>query len=74
MSENEEKFLSKRTDIVSNQEMYVGWAAAGSSTSAAKWRIKQVLIDANESSTELWADGNTAFDNIWDNRTALSYS
>lgn len=48
---------------------YYGLAPPGSSTASAVWRVKR------GSSTEvLWADGNSEFDNVWDNYLALSYS
>ena len=51
---------------------YSGKALAGSATSSAIWQIKKI----NETSGIVitWADGNTDFDNIWDNRKDLSYS
>ena len=51
--------------------IYYGWAAYGTATSAASWRIVRV-----ESATgnRVAADGNILFDNVWDNRASLSYS
>lgn len=51
---------------------YVGEAAPGSLPSAAVWRIKR--IDETSGLVITWADGNSNFDNLWDNRTTLSYS
>lgn len=54
---------------------FVGWATPGSATSAAVWRIIKIVYDTNDNPLQvLWADGNEAFDNIWDNRAALAYS
>jgi hypothetical protein len=39
----------------------------------AAWRIKKILTVGAET-TILYADGNTAFDNVWNNRTGLSYA
>lgn len=50
---------------------YVGEAAAGSSTSASVWRIKR--LDTTSGLELKFADGNTFFDNVWDDRTLLSY-
>lgn len=50
---------------------YIGEATAGTATSAASWRIKRLT---NADNTIIWADGNTNFDNIYDNRASLSYS
>lgn len=51
---------------------YYGWALPGTATSAASWRIARWTI-ANVQEL-LWADGDTDFDNIWDNRASLSYT
>jgi len=50
---------------------YVGYAALGSAGSAAVWRIKR--IDETTGMTITWADSNDSFDNIWNNRTSLTY-
>ncbi|HCJ66978.1 MAG TPA: hypothetical protein DHV62_06555 [Elusimicrobia bacterium] len=52
---------------------YQGWATAGTATSAASWMIRKIAKSGNVTSI-LWADGNQNYDNIWDNRTTLSYS
>lgn len=51
--------------------MYVGEAEPGTATSAASWRVKRMTI---ADATIVWADGNSNFDNIWDNRASLTYS
>ena len=55
--------------------LYQGWAAPGSATSGALWRIRRVVSSGTPTDTAItFADGNRNFDNIWDNRAALSYS
>ena len=55
--------------------IYVGEAKAGTETNATGWRIKKITYDGNNNATQVdWADGNNNQDNIWDNRTSLSYS
>jgi hypothetical protein len=49
--------------------MYVGFALPGSATSAASWRIFKFI-----STSLTWADGDTSFDNIWDNHASLTYT
>ena len=51
---------------------YEGWAEPGSSPSAAVWRIRKTVF-VGDDSTETWADSNDNYDNIWDNRTSLTY-
>lgn len=50
---------------------YIGYADPGSATSAASWQIKRMT---NASGDILFANGASAFTNIWDNRLSLSYS
>ena len=51
--------------------IYVGDAGPGTLTSVAAWRIQKIDTSTG---TISWADGDTLYDNIWDNRTSLSYS
>lgn len=55
---------------------YEGWAALpGSLTSAAVWCIRKHTYDAsNRLTLSQYADGNTAFDNVWDDRATLTYA
>lgn len=55
---------------------YQGWAEPGTLTSAALWRVRRIIqTGASDSDYSItFADGNRNFDNIWDNRAALSYS
>ena len=53
---------------------YVGKAPIGSSQSSAGWQIMK--MDESGTPTTLaitWADGNANYDNVWDNRTSLTY-
>lgn len=59
----------------SNNLEYLGIAKAGEATSSAAWQIKKFFYDGNNNLiTVQLADGDTRFDNIWDNRASLSYS
>lgn len=53
--------------------LYIGKAVPGILSSEAKWQIKR-LVTSSTAVTTTFADGNWNFDNIWDNRTSLSYS
>jgi len=65
--------LALRLDETSTTNItYVGKAAPGSSEGSAVWRI--FIIDETTSVMKiLWADSNSNFDNIWTNRTSLTY-
>jgi len=68
----EEKYIMK-VDEASATITYVGTAVPTTLTSAASWQVKR--IDTGTIAADiLFADGNTNFDNIWDNRASLSYS
>ena len=52
---------------------YIGYADLGTANADAGWRIKKTVV-AGTVTTITYADGNKLFDNVWDNRTSLSYS
>lgn len=62
-----------KVDVNVNGTTYYGSALSGSATSAALWQIQASSVSGNVT-TFTWADGDDNFDNIWDNRTSLSYS
>ena len=64
--------IALRVDSGDTKLTYVGKADAGTATSAALWQI--LRLDETTGLTTLRADGNASFDNIFDNREALSYS
>lgn len=66
----------KQVDFdLGNNFIYQGEAVPGSATSSAVWRITRTeFVGSDEDVVKLYADGDTAFDNIWDNRGILSYS
>lgn len=65
-----------RVDTASTPSVtYVGKALPGTATSAASWQIQKIDESGTPETTVItFADGNADFDNIWDNRTSLSYS
>ena len=60
-------------DQANSTTTYVGEAIAGSAVADAVWRIKKIVC-ANSDLTITWADGNTNFDNVWNNRATITYS
>ena len=62
-----------RVDEASTTVTYVGYAAAGTNAASALWRIKRMTVSGNVTTIE-WADGNTNFDNVWNNRASLTYT
>lgn len=65
--------LNVQLDKVSESVTYIGYAAAGSATNAASWKIKKITTTGDDIAIT-WADGNILFDNVWDNRASLTYS
>lgn len=56
---------------VNGTATYVGEATPSSVTTGAVWRIFK--FDSSTGSIT-WADGNTSFDNVWDDYLTLSYT
>ena len=53
---------------------YLGWVLPGTvATNQPNFKIKRITNAAAITITT-WADGDTEFNNIWDNRAALVYS
>lgn len=51
---------------------YVGEANPGTAASAASWRIKR--LDSTSGLLVTWAEGDSDFDKVWDDRASYSYS
>lgn len=65
--------LVKRVDEASATVTYVGQAQDASSVGDPLWQIQRITSSGGTTEIE-WADGNNNFDNVWDNRAALTYS
>lgn len=64
---------TKLLDQVSSELLYVGEAVPESLESAAVWRIQRIIFDNLGNVEEIrYADGGL-FDQIWNNRTILTY-
>jgi len=64
-----------RWDYDSATRRYQGHASPGTTAANDKWRIKRLTLDAQGRLTLTeFADGNANFDNVWNNRTTLTYS
>lgn len=62
-----------RYDQVSNTLAYKGEAAVGSEESYSSWRIQKLVFGVDGDVLITWADGNTNFDNVWENRNSIPY-
>lgn len=62
--------------IVDEQDtdnVYLGESVPNAASSQALWRIRKIMSTGGLVYIQM-ADGNDNFDNIWDNRTSLTYS
>lgn len=64
---------AKRYDNVTDSTFYHGWAVVGANPASAVWKICKVTLTGDDAVTT-WADGNTDYDNVWNDRASLSYS
>lgn len=64
--------LATRLDEASATVTYVGKAKMGSADASAVWQIQKISVSGNVTSIT-WADSNSAYDNVWNNRASLTY-
>lgn len=58
-------------DVAGNSKEYFGWAAIGTATSVAKWKIMRITYataDATDDFTIEWAGGAPTYVSEWDER------
>ena len=65
--------LATRFDDAGSLISYIGKATIGSATSGAVWQI-QKMDETGGDVIITWADGDDSFNNIWDNRSSLTYN
>lgn len=54
--------------------VFVGYAPPGKAKADGVWKIMKLVYSSGVLVERVWADGDTKFDNVWDDRAALSYS
>lgn len=64
---------STRIDEASSTVTYIGEAPTGASPSSPIWRISRVTSSGTQTIIQ-FANGNTNWNSIWDDRASLSYS
>lgn len=64
---------ARETDFATESLIYKGEAEPGSLFNQAVWRIRKLVISEDGDVSEKWADGNSNFDKVWDNRASLTY-
>lgn len=72
---NLERPLTQKIAYSGTNPEYIGEAAPGTPSSAAKWRIKKLVYNATPAVTDaLWCQGNAEFDKVWDDRAGYQYA
>ena len=51
---------------------YIGKAHCGCNTDSPHWQIRRITVEDSTTTIE-WADGDTLFDNVFDDRATLIY-
>lgn len=72
--DTESLLIEKMSYINDGFPEYIGKALPGTLSSSAAWRIKKLTYSGMNVTDIQFADGDTNFDNIWDNRESLNYS
>lgn len=66
--------LSLEIDYANSTTNYYGYASPGSTTDEEVWAIKRETLDDNGRTLRIqWAGKQSARNQIWDNRTGLTY-
>jgi hypothetical protein len=73
-SGTEEDVYAKRVDFVGDTVIYKAEATAGTLDSASAWRIHRLIVSVDGDVSETWAEGNTNFNKIWNDRLTYTYS
>lgn len=70
----EEMPYAKKVDFIGDNVIISGKAAVGTQTSQSIWQLSRTEFGVDDDVTVTWADGDAAFDNVWDNRLTYTYS
>lgn len=62
----QEELLEVRVDDIGGGTIFVGEAFIPGTTSSSNWRIRKIVDNSGTVDIQ-WADGNSNFDNVWDN-------
>lgn len=69
------KYTTRLDTVSTTGVTYVGKASVGSATSQPVWQIQKLDESLTpETLIITWANGNPNFNNVWDNRTLITYT
>lgn len=58
-----------------NNPIYIGIATPGTDTASNFWQVRKLTFDGNNNVTSIiYGGGSPNFDQVWDNRTSLTYT
>lgn len=64
--------IATRIDDSADPIIYIGKAPIGTTNSDATWQVSK--LDTSSGLVKTWADGDADFNNVWDDRTSITYS
>lgn len=68
------EYATRVDDATTTNITYVGKAPIGSAAASAVWQIMRIdNTNSPETTIVTWADSDANFDNVWSNRTSLTY-
>ena len=73
MSYDPNAVYSTRIDDATSTVTYIGQAIVGSSESDSVWQIKRITTTGSVIDIK-FADGDSDFDNVWNDRASLTYN
>jgi hypothetical protein len=70
----ENAVYATRVDFVTDDLLYRGEAAVGTTNASPLWRIRRIIVGVDGDITEEWSAGNALFDKAWDDRLSGVYT
>jgi len=71
---SERKLITRRAYNSDGLVEYMGFAVPGTANDATGWHIQKHTYVNRRSTETNFADGNFAFDNVWDDKEGYDYS
>ena len=73
ISTGDRALIQRFENNAQGQPVYIGKAVPGTATSAASWQIQKITYSGNYITQINFAGSSADFDQVWDDRTSLSY-
>ncbi len=70
-----DQLIARCSYDANNNPEYLGKASPGSGTDQTEWRIRKLIYNTNDQwLATLFAQGDTKFNKVWDQRETYTYS